>query len=159
MLSSLPVGCWFHALNLPALCRNRRGKTKLVGTLNQTQIAITTQSLLCPDMEITSQTTLNVNLTSNTPRMATTVQKALCFDWSTRSPSFRRSPGTGRFKTHKTERLQKETIVNVNTKRPRSTMKKKSAIFIRLIPIKLSNQTQPTQRFLILIPFLVFSFR
>jgi len=54
--------------------------------------------------------------------MAVIVLKALCFDWSALSLLPLPSPGPGRIRTQRTERLQKDVIIMERLKRQSDMM-------------------------------------
>lgn len=108
--------------NIPALCKNRRGKTRELGTLNQTQTASKTQSLWDPLMKMISQTKFQANLTPRTPSMVEIMQKALCFNWAAASLPSPGSPGPGRIRTRRTETLQRIRTAKDDSKMQKSQM-------------------------------------
>lgn len=139
--------------NFLLLCRNNRGSTRLLGRLHQIIPAKIKHSFftICVT-KIPAQMRLDTNLSARTHRMITMVWKAFCLERSGRSRAG--SPGPGRIKTRRAERLQNNVISSEITTSKKSRMK--ATLLFTYTPIlrKQSSQTKLMQTFLILVPLL-----
>ena len=138
--------------HFPALNKNSSGNTKLLGRFDQKPVAMVTHPNLTPNTCSAARVRPQANLNSSAPSMAKMVLNALRFDWSTLRLPPPRSPGPGRIRTQRTDRLQKEATAKATTKVQKITPVATSSIIVRPIPATQSTQTQPVLTFLILIP-------
>lgn len=115
----------FWQLNLPFLCRKSSCSTRLLGRLNQCTDLCSRQLTLVLNMldSLRDVATMKPrNQKQSTPVMAVTVQKARCFIWSTCFLSRSLSPGPGRIRARRTEKLQKETMTKEKTRKQKNWM-------------------------------------
>lgn len=147
--------------SFPARCRNSRGNTKLLGRENQTIDIIPTHLTLLLSIDKTRMTlpsSIPPKPNNNAPIMVIMVWKVLCFDWLTRSLSPPTSPGPGRLRVQRTERLQKQMTTKAKPEEQKyiTVINPPLATATTHAHKDNSSQTHPMLIFMIMRPFLFF---
>lgn len=144
----------FLDILFPALCRNSRGKIRLLGRLDQQIIVNTRQNLVFCDIYTASQIRLDANLSTSTPSIAMMATNAFFFDWSPLPRPF--SPGPDWIRMQTTYRLKKVMTVRDEITRIRSISSMLS--LNKPVAVKQNSHPQPALIFLILTPLSFLSF-